>query len=129
MFAHDRDAAIGHLDEISIAGDTHFWEVKRALPLPTPTRGWSRRLASIPSTPPTGLPVHHFSAVAGGSPADNIAYIIASSLSTQPPTLFGPYATTSSTPLRSSSCPASPRAGRRRRGRIDEMWALHAFTY
>lgn len=127
-----------HLDEISIAGDTHVWEVKRATPPP----GAEEELSQL--SPPTireymihpsdfGLPVHHLSAVAGGSPAENSAYLIAL-LSIHPtPDFVQPvcdYVLLNAAALLVVSGLAEDwkEGVQKARESIDEMWAWHAFT-
>ena len=137
-----------HLDEISIAGDTHVWEVKRtpsdaAEPEPELLSSSSSAAASSPSSSTIteytihpsdfGLPVHHLSAVAGGSPSDNSAYLIAL-LSIHPtPDFIQPICDyvllNASALLVVSGLAADWKEGvHKARESIDEMWAWRAFT-
>ena len=155
VFAHAlaRDAAVEHalvvcgaehLDEISIAGDTHVWEVKRAPPAANANANADADADADVVLEPTiseytihpsdfGLPVHHLSAVAGGSPADNSAYLIAL-LSIHPtPDFVQPicdYVLLNAAALLVVSGLAEDwkEGVQKARESIDEMWAWHAFT-
>ena len=128
-----------HLDEISIAGETHVWEVKREAP-PSGAGAGAGADASSPTIreytihpSDFGLPVHHLSAVAGGSPADNSAYLIAL-LSIHPtPEFVQPicdYVLINAAALLVVSGLAEDwkEGVQKARESIDEMWAWHAFT-
>jgi len=148
-----RDAAIEHalvvcgaehLDEISIAGDTHVWEVRRTPSDPDQASSSPSSPSSSSSPPPTiteytihpsdfGLPVHPLSAVAGGSASDNAAYLIAL-LSIHPtPDFVQPICdyvliNTAALLVVSGLADNWKEGVQKARESIDEMWAWHAFT-
>ena len=121
-----------HLDEIPIAGETHVWEVKRArarrrlIPVSTWSRVRRRRQRSQISRV-------HLSAVEGGSPDDNSAYLIAL-LSIHPtPELVQPiceYLLLNSTALLvvSGFAEGGKKGVQKVWESIDEMWVWHALT-
>jgi len=124
-----------HLDEISIAGETHVWEVKRAhAPLPSSSSSLEPTIREYTIHPSDfGLPVHHLEAVSGGSPTDNSAFLIAL-LSIHPtPDFVQPICDyvllNAAALLVVSGLAESWKEGvQKARESIDEMWAWHAFT-